>query len=57
MQFGIMMLTTVFLLVTMLIAGIVWAFGYSVSSNIIAINPYGIMYPKFRGIVEVFSHL
>ena len=45
------------LLVTMLIAGIVWAFGYSVSSNIIAINPYGIMYPKFRGIVEVFPPL
>lgn len=45
------------LLVAMLIAGIVWAFGYSVASNIIAVNPYGIMYPKFRGIVEVFPPL
>lgn len=45
------------LLAYMLIAGIVWAFGYSVSSNIIAVNPYGIIYPKFRGIVEVFPPL
>lgn len=45
------------LLFAMLIAGIVWAFGYSISSNIIAVNPYGVIYPKFRGIVEVFPPL
>lgn len=42
------------LLATMLIAGIVWAFDYSVASNMIAVNPYGIIYPKIRGVVEVF---